>query len=90
MAKKQKEQSYSVIESEAITPYKIYVEESQYTVVQPEKTYEKTWGYFSTLEGALRKITKLKTLEQKEFTLESYITRYEEVQARLLKEVRGI
>jgi len=90
MTKKPKEQSYSVIQSEAIAPYKIYVEESQYTVVQPEKSYEKTHGYFSTLEGALRKITKLKTIEQKEFTLHGYITRYEQIQERLLKEVQGI
>lgn len=88
MPKKAKEQNYSVIDSPEIAPYKIYVEESQFTVVLPSGSYEKTFGYYSTLAGALDKITKLKVLEQKEFTLDGYINRFQEVQNELLTRVK--
>lgn len=88
MAKKTKEQSYSVINSPEIAPYRIYVEESQFTVVLPSGTYEKTFGYYATLAGALNKITKLKVLEVKEFTLDGYINRFQEVQDKLLQAVK--
>lgn len=88
MSKKSKQQSYTVINSPELAPYQIYVEENQFTVVQPCGNYEKTYGYFSRLSNALQKITQLKVIEQADYSLEGYINRYEAIQNNLLERVK--
>lgn len=64
-----------------IHPYKIFIDDRCYTVVDKDKpdtetAIEKSYGYFYTLGGALNKIARLKTTKNKIFSLSEYIKEY--------------
>ena len=87
--KKSKEESYITLTCTDMKPYVIYVEESQYTVVEPTEKYEKTYGYYNNLASALHKITLLLTLKgESTMTVEEYIMKYNAVVQNLLKKVK--
>lgn len=88
--KKGKEESYITLTCTDMNPYVIYVEESQYTVVEPTEKYEKVYGYFNTLASALHKITLLLVLKgESTMTLEEYITKYNNTVQNLLNKVKA-
>lgn len=65
-----------------IAPYKIWVDVNQYTVVDLHKKretdlMEKSYGYYSSLGYALRRIVKLKIVNNKTYSLRDYINQYE-------------
>jgi len=76
----------TVIIDPIIAPYKISIDPECYTVtdeVDPIDTggivIRKTYGYFNTLPSALRKITKMKLMKNKKYTLQGYINEFNEM-----------
>lgn len=71
----------NVIEDELLSPYKIFADDTSYTVVDKEKSagalMEKTHGYYTSLGSALIKIAKLKMVQNKSFTLPEYVREFE-------------
>jgi hypothetical protein len=74
----------TMIEDPLIEPFRIYYDETQFNLVKikPDGTEEPGWGYHSKLSGVLNKIAKFKLVNNKTYTLRSFIDEYE----KLLKE----
>lgn len=67
----------TMIKDKVINPYMIYVEDNQFTLVKPKPDgNEETFGYYQTLCGCLQKISKLKTINNKVYSLSEYINSY--------------
>jgi len=78
------------IQEESIAPYCIEVDSRNHTVYTESKTatdkdgkpVRDVVGYFSTMEGALKKIAKLKTKKyfgEKVITIKSYLVELERI-----------
>ncbi len=65
----------SIIKDPVIAPYEIQVEEDQYVLIDTEK--EKPLGYYSDLEHAILKVSRMSLANAKEeYTLAGFIESY--------------
>lgn len=70
----------TMIEDPIIEPFRIYYDETQFTLVKKKPDgNEDTWGYYSSLEGALDKISKSKLNNNKTYTLNGFISEHKKV-----------
>jgi len=70
----------STIEDPALGDYKIVFDEESYNLIftEPSTQKEKTVGYFTNLNNALRKVVKNQTIEKKPtYTIKEYISELE-------------
>ena len=79
----------SIIRDPLITPYEIQVEEDQYVLIDTEK--DKPLGYYSNLEAAIKRVTRMSLANQKEdFTLTEFIENFNNIQDKLTKPFKDI
>jgi hypothetical protein len=79
----------SKIKDAAIAPYEIYVEEDQYVLVDTEK--DKPVGYFSRLDVAIYKISRLSLANQKDdYTLAGFIESFNNIKNKLTEPFKNI
>ena len=79
----------SKIKDPIIAPYEIQVEEDQYVLVDTEK--DKPLGYYSDLENAIKKISRLGLANQKEdYTLAGFIESFNNIKNKLIKPFKNI
>ncbi len=76
----------TVIIDPLLNPYKIYVDDNCYTIVDKDKPVtnstiqiEKPYGYYTSLGGALTKIIKMKMVSNKTYSISEYIKEYKEM-----------
>lgn len=73
----------NVIEDPILNPYKIFMDDTCYTVVDKVKPagalMEKAYGYYNTLGNALVKIAKLKMVTNQTYTLPEYVKQFEKL-----------
>jgi hypothetical protein len=70
----------SSIEDPALGDYKIIIDEDSFNLVltDPSTQKEKTIGYFTNLNNALKKVVKNQTIEKKPtYTIKEYMTELE-------------
>jgi hypothetical protein len=69
----------TVIEDEMIFPYKIYIDEHCFNVVDAKSKshIEKSFGYFTSLSSALKKIVKMQLTNNKTYTLPGFVNDFE-------------
>jgi hypothetical protein len=87
-----KESNETVIVDPVIAPYKIYIDSNQFNIVDLEKKNEanlteKSYGYHSTLGGALRAIARMKMVNNKTYSLKDYIEQHEKVVKEMMEKV---
>ena len=86
----------NIIQDELISPFSILMDEDNYSVVKftnavrsDGRAVKTTHGYFHTLGGAIRKITRLKSLERDdEVTLSEYVNRIEDIGNRIMDRLK--
>ena len=79
----------SKIKDAAIAPYEIYVEEDQYGLVDTEK--DKQVGYFSRLDSAILKVSRMSLANQKEdYTLAGFIESFNNIKNKLTENLKNI
>jgi DUF4097 and DUF4098 domain-containing protein YvlB len=79
----------SKIKDAAIAPYEIYVEEDQYVLVDTEK--DKPVGYFSRLDSAIHKISRLSLANQKDdYTLAGFIESFNNIKNKITEPFKNI
>jgi hypothetical protein len=76
------------IEDPLIEPFKIYFDETQLTLVKKKPDgNEETYGYYSSLAGVLVKITKVKLVNNKAYTLQSFISEYKQMLENFIQKI---
>ena len=79
----------SIIRDPLITPYEIQVEEDQYVLVDTEK--DKPLGYYSILEAAIKRVTRMSLANQKaDYTLKEFVESFNIIQNKLTKPFKNI
>ena len=79
----------SKIKDPVIAPYEIWVEEDQYVLVDTAK--DKPVGYFSHLNNAINKISRLGLANQKEdYTLAGFIESFNNIKNKLTEPFKNI
>ena len=79
----------SKIKDPIIAPYEIQVEEDQFVLIDTDK--DKPLGYYSDLENAIKKISRLGLANQKEdYTLTGFIESYNNIKDKLIKPFKNI
>ena len=79
----------SIIKDPVIAPYEIQVEEDQYVLIDTDK--DKPLGYYSDLEAAIKRVTRMSLANQKEeFTLTGFIESFNNIQSKLTKPFKNI
>ena len=79
----------SVIKDPIITPYEIQVEEDQYVLI--DTTKNKPLGYFSNLETAIIRISRMSLANAKEdYTLAGFIESYNNITEKLSNPYKNI
>ena len=79
----------SKIKDASIAPYEIYVEEDQYVLVDTEK--DKPVGYFSRLDSAILKVSRMSLANQKEdYTLAGFVESFNNIKNQLVKPFKNI
>jgi hypothetical protein len=77
------------IKDAAIAPYEIYVEEDQYVLVDTEK--DKPVGYFSRLDSAILKVSRMSLANQKDdYTLAGFIESFNNIKNKLTENLKNI
>ena len=70
------------IKDKAIAPYEVWIDEDQFTLLNTDNN--KTIGYFSTLEQAINKVSRLSLANSKEdYTLAGFIESYNNIKNQL-------
>ena len=78
----------SIIKDPVIAPYEIQVEEDQYVLIDTEK--EKPLGYYSDLEHAIQKISRMSLANQKEeYTLAGFIESFNNIKNKLTNSIKN-
>lgn len=78
----------SIIKDPIIAPYEIQVEEDQYVLIDTEK--DKPLGYYTDLEYAIQKISRLGLANQKEvYTLAGFIESFNNIKNKLVKSINN-
>ena len=78
----------SKIKDPVIAPYEIQVEEDQFVLIDTDK--DKPLGYYSDLENAIKKISRVGLSNQKEeFTLAGFIESYNNIKHQLTNSINN-
>ena len=79
----------SVIKDLAIAPYEIQVEEDQFVLVDTEK--DKPLGYYSDLETAIKKVSRMSLANAKEeYTLAGFIESFNNIKNKISDPYKNI
>ena len=79
----------SKIKDPVIAPYEIQVEEDQYVLIDTEKG--KPLGYYTDLENAILKVSRMSLANQKEnYTLSGFIESFNNIKNKLTKPFKNI
>ena len=79
----------SMIKDPAIAPYEIQVEEDQYVLVDTEK--DKPLGYYSSLDSAIKKVSRMSLANQKEeYTLAGFIESFNNIKNKITEPFKNI
>ena len=79
----------SIIKDSLIFPYEIQVEEDQYVLIDTEKG--KPLGYYTDLENAILKVSRMSLANQKEdYTLAGFIESFNNIKNKLTKPFKNI
>ena len=79
----------SKIKDKVITPYELWLEEDQIVLMDINKN--KPMGYYSSLEGAIRKISNLSLVsKQQDYTLAGFIESYNNITNKLTSTIKNI
>ena len=79
----------SKIKDEVIAPYELWLEEDQ--IVLMDMNRNKSMGYYGTLEGAIKKVSKLSLVtEETDYTLTGFIESYNNIVNKLTKNFKNI
>jgi hypothetical protein len=79
----------SIIKDKIIAPYEIQVEEDQFVLIDTDK--DKPLGYYSNLESAVKKISRLGLANAKEeYTLAGFIESFNNIKNKLTKPLKNI
>ena len=79
----------SMIKDPIIAPYEIQVEEDQYVLVDTEK--DKPLGYYSDLESAIKRVSRMSLANQKEdYTLAGFVESFNNIKNQLVKPFKNI
>ena len=79
----------SKIKDKVITPYELWLEEDQIVLMDMNKN--KPMGYYSSLEGAIRKISNLSLVsKQQDYTLAGFIESYNNIANKLISTIKNI
>ena len=79
----------SIIKDSLIFPYEIQVEEDQYVLIDTEKG--KPLGYYTDLENAILKVSRMSLANQKEnYTLAGFIESFNNIKNQLTKPFKNI
>lgn len=86
------EDTRTIIMDPVLSPYKIVVTENSFNVVDIERPQgaiaDNPYAYCTSLENALIKITKLKSLKGKTYSLSDYINEYKNTLEEIKKVVK--
>lgn len=79
--------NYTIIKDPLLSPYEIQVDESSFNLMKPNaKGGLDNFGYFSSLEGAVRQVVRDEKMPKgKILTLREYITEYRNETQKLIK-----
>ena len=78
----------SIIKDPIIAPYEIQVEEDQYVLIDTKK--DKPLGYYSDLEHAILKVSRMSLANQKEeYTLAGFIESFNNIKNKLTKSIKN-
>ena len=79
----------SKIKDKVITPYELWLEEDQIVLMDMNKN--KPMGYYSSLEGAIKKISNLSLVsKQQDYTLAGFIESYNNIANKLTSTIKNI
>ena len=79
----------SIIKDSLIFPYEIQVEEDQYVLIDTEKG--KPLGYYTDLENAILKVSRMSLANHKEnYTLSGFIESFNNIKNKLTKPFKNI
>ena len=79
----------SIIKDPIIAPYQIQVEEDQFVLLDTEK--DKPLGYYSDLESAIKKVSRMSLANAKEeYTLAGFIESFNNIKNKITKPFKNI
>ena len=79
----------SKIKDKVITPYELWLEEDQIVLMDMNKNIP--MGYYSSLEGAIKKISNLSLVsKQQDYTLAGFIESYNNIANKLTSTIKNI
>ena len=79
----------SLIKDPIIAPYQIQVEEDQFVLLDTEK--DKPLGYYSDLESAIKKVSRMSLANAKEeYTLAGFIESFNNIKNKLTEPYKNI
>jgi len=79
----------SKIKDPIIAPYEIQVEEDQFVLVDTKK--DKPLGYYSDLESAIKRVSRMSLANQKEdYTLAGFVESFNNIKNQLVKPFKNI
>ena len=79
----------SIIKDPVIAPYEIQVEEDQFVLV--DSTKDKPLGYYSSLDAAVKRVSRMSLANQKEsYTLTGFIESFNNIKNKITKPFKNI
>ena len=79
----------SKIKDEVIIPYELWLEEDQVVLMDTNK--DKPIGYYSSIEGAIKRISSLSLVsKQQDYTLAGFIESYNNITNKLTSTLKNI
>jgi hypothetical protein len=79
----------SKIKDDFLNPYELWLEEDQVVLMDINKN--KAMGYYSSVEGAIKKISQISLVsKQKDYTLTGFIESYNNIVNKLTKTLKNI